>query len=541
MALKNFLIEAFTGIFDKGAKEEVQVYKDNEHIVSKDEDDGSIEVTPAGLFGQFLDVDNRVKSDEEYITMVRNLSTEPDFDYALQEIANELIIIDEDEQPIKIDLDEVDLPDKIKKKIIAEFDNVIKLLNFTSRGYDIIRQWYVDGRLYYHVIIDDKNPKKGILELRNVDPRKIKKIKEIEKAKENLGVDVIKKEKTWYVFTSRGQNKDATTGIKIHPDRIVYIHSGLKNPRTNMVVSHMHKAIKRFNQLRLLEESVIIYRFSRAPERRVFYVGTAGMPPKKAEKYVHDIMMRFKNKIVYDASSGEVSQTKKYMSLLEDYFLPRNTNGDGTEIKTLSGSQLSNGMEDVENFRRQFYLALNVPISRLDPKDGFSLGRASEISREEVKFARFCTRLRVRFSDLFDEILQKQLFLKNIVREEDWKEIRQKVKYKYNIDNHFKELLDQEVLASRLRILQDIESFTPRAFHDASFPLFSVEWVRKHVLMQSEFEIEDIRKECDAEMKVIEELKVIQQGLNVDQQGNLLPQPEADQQQIQNPQQTQTQ
>lgn len=497
-----WLLEGFSGIFKKNEPEETITYRSNEQIVVKDEEDAAIQITPSGFFGTYLDLDNRTKSDNEYITLVRGLSQEPEFSYAIDEICNELIVIDEDEHPVKLDLEDTELSQSLKDKISKEFDHVLHLLNFTSRGYDIVKQWYVDGKLYYHVIIDDKNPKKGILELRNIDPRKIKYIKEIEKEKDALGADVIIKEKNYFMFTSKG-TQETTTGIKIHPDRIIFVHSGLKNSRTGAIISHLHKAIKRFNQLRLLEESVIIYRFSRAPERRVFYIDVGNMPAKKGEKHVQDLMMRYRNKVVYDAETGQVKEDKKYMSLLEDYWIPKNSAGSGTKIETISGSQLSNGMDDVDNFRKQFYLALNVPISRLEPDNGFSLGRASEISREEVKFARFCTRLRVRFSDLFDDILEKQVILKNIMNKEDWDKIRQKIKYKYNIDTHFRELLDQEVLASRLRILQDIEAFTPIQFNKEENTLYSVEWVKKHVLMQTEEEIQEMKKQTDKEIKFI--------------------------------------
>lgn len=514
-----YLTEAFTGLFKKGEQEVTKSYKPNDQIIPSEEEDGAIQIAPSGFFGTYIDLDNRTKSDNEYITLVRALSQEPEFDYAVSEIINEMIVIDEDEDPVKLDLEATELSESIKNKITKEFDNILNLLKFTSRGYDIVRQWYVDGKLYYHVIVDDKNPKKGILELRNVDPRKLRYIKEVEKDNDSLGGDTILKEKDYFLFNSKG--KDNTSGIKIHPDRIVYVHSGLKNSRTGAIVSHLHKAIKRFNQLRLLEESVIIYRFSRAPERRVFYVDIGNMPPKKGEKYVQELMMRYRNKVVYDAQTGQIKDDKKFMSLLEDYWIPKNSAGSGTKIESLSGTQLSNGMEDVDNFRKQFYLSLNVPISRLEPETGFSLGRASEISREEVKFARFCTRLRVRFSDLFDELLERQLILKNIMRQDDWDKIKQKVKYKYNIDTHFKELLDQEVLQSRLRILQDIEQFTPRAYSSELYPLYSIEWVKKHVLLQTESEIKDMESEIDSEMKQVEKIGMLpSQQMAMDQEMN---------------------
>lgn len=493
------LLEGFRSfLLDTNKQEEVKVYKEDEQLVPQAEDDGSVVITSGGMYGTYIDLDNRIKSDEEYISLVRNLSIEPEFDYAISEIINELFVIDENENPVKIDLEQTELPDTVKSKIIKEFKNILMLLNFSARGYDISRQWYVDGKLYYHKIIDEKNPRQGIVELRNIDPRRIKKIKEVEREKNKDGVEIIKSQKDFFIFNSFG--KDSISGIKIHPDNICYITSGIKNPQTGAIVSHLYKAIKRYNQLRLLEESVIIYRFSRAPERRVFYIDVGNMPPKKGEKYIEDLIRRHRNKAVYDASSGTMSETKKYTSLLEDYWFARTGSGSGTKIETLGGSQLSNGMEDVNEFRKQFYLSLNVPLSRLEPETGFSLGRASEISREEVKFARFCTRLRVRFSDLFDDLLQTQLILKNIISYEDWIKIKQKIKYRYNVDTHFRELLNQEVLQSRLRVVQDIIEFTPLG---SKYPLFSLEWVKKHLLLQTEDEIQSIKEKCRIEFEEI--------------------------------------
>lgn len=525
------LFEGFKSFINSNNKtEEVLVYKEDDQLVPKDADDGSIVVASGGMYGGVIDLDQRIKSDAEYIALVRNLAFEPEFDHAIQEITNELFVIDEDEDPVKIDLEATELPESIKNKISKEFDHILFLLNFNNKGYDIVRQWYVDGKLFYHKIVEDSNPGNGIIELRNIDPRKIKKVREVENVKNPQGIEIIKSEKEYYVFQTES-GKEYIQGLKIHPDNICYVNSGLRSPKTGTVVSHLYKAIKRYNQLRLLEESVIIYRFSRAPERRVFYVDTQGMPPKKAEKYIEETIRRHRNKIVYDAQTGVATDQKRFTSMLDDYWFSRNGNGSGTEVKTLSGSQLSNGMEDVNEFRKQFYLALNVPLSRLEPDNGFSLGRASEISREEVKFARFCTRLRVRFSDLFDDLLETQLVLKKIVSKQDWDKIKQKVKYKYNVDTHFKELLDQEVLQSRLKILQDIMEFTPRAFHDAAFPMFSVEWVKKHVLLQTETEIKNISTQAEVEMKMLDDLKLLKK--NVD--GGVYPsemQPQANQQDL---------
>lgn len=507
-SFREFLNEAFDGIFKKEPVKTTEVRE----VLSSNEDDGALTIHSAGNFyGQYLDLEKISKTEEELITRYREVSQEPEFDYAISEIVNELIVIDEDEDPVKINLDEVDLPDSVKTKISEEFDTVLKLLNFASKGYDIVRQWYVDGRLYYHKIIDDKNPGNGIQELRNIDPRKIKKVKEIVK-KENpqTGSEIITQETEYFLFSPKSKSA-IRSGLKIHPDRICYVHSGLKNPRTNMVISHINKSLKRFNQLRLLEESVIIYRFSRAPERRVFYIGTGTMPPKKAEKYVQDLMNKFKNKIVYDAETGAVKEDKKFSTMLEDYWLPRASNGDGTQIQTIGGSQLSNGMEDVNEFRRQFFLSLNVPLGRLEPSQGFSLGRSAEISREEVKFARFNAKLRVRFSDLFDDLLTSQIILKGIILKDDWDQVKDKVKYKYNIDTHFKELLDQEVLQSRITLLRDINEFTPRMMNETLFPYFSTKWIKRHILMQTDQEVEDMDKENAEELEQIQQVQQLQQ------------------------------
>lgn len=508
MDLKQFLNENFGGFFNKKETAKTSLNK-SEEIVQKDEADGSIivdNIGQFGVFGQFLDLENRAKNEVELINKYRQLSGEPEFDYAISEIVNEMIVIDEKEEAVKIDLEKTLLPDKVKEKINKEFQNILRLLNFSSKGYDIVRQWYVDGKLYYKIIIDDKNPRDGIKEIRNIDPRKIKKVKEIlkERNRSQNGYDLIKGETEYYIFNNRGY--DLTTGVKIHPDNIVFVHSGKKDPKTNSVVSHLHKAITRFNQLRLLEESVIIYRFTRAPQRNVFYVDIGKLPVGKGQSYIEKFISKYRNKIVYDSETGEVREDKKFKTMLEDIFIPR-WNDKNTEIDTIGGNQLSNGMEDVEIFRRQFYLALNIPTSRLETNTGFNMGRATEISREEVKFARFCTRLRVNFSDLFDELLSKQVILKNIVNEEDWSKIKDKVRYVYNIDTHFKELLDQEVWASRIRLLQDMEQFSVRASDPEEFPLFSLKWLKKNVLNQTEDDIKVMDEELNIDKAFLEKVE----------------------------------
>lgn len=490
MGIKEYLFESFNSVFaNRKEAEEVTVYPVNTVIPDEDED-GSLVINPisygGGFTGTYLDLSIiDTKNEAELITRYRELASESLFDYAIQEVVNEIVIIDEDEDPIKLNLDKLPLPDKIKDKISFEFENILRLLNFTSKGYDIVRQWYVDGRLYYHVIFDEKNINFGIQEIRNIDPRKIKKVKEVEKNKDTNGIETIKSQKEYFIFNEKGQAY--TGGIKIHPDRVCFVHSGLKNARSNTIVSHIHKAIRNYNQLRLLEESVIIYRFTKAPSRRVFYVDVGGMAPKKAEKYVQDLMNRYRNKIVFDAESGTVKEEKKYMSMLEDYWIPR-MGERGTKIETIGGEQLSNNMEDVEYFKREFYLSLNVPIGRLEPSTGFNMGRSSEISREEVKFSRFVTKLRVRFSQLFDSLLEKQVISKGIIAPQDWDQIKHLVGYKFNIDDHFRELLEQEVLQTRLNILNELQPFTSKGALGQPNVYFSEDWVKKHVLMRTDDE-----------------------------------------------------
>lgn len=489
MSIKDYLFESFTSVFNKKQTEEVIVYPQN-NVVSNEDEDGSLIINPVGYGGGFtgtyLDLSLiDARNESELISRYRELAGESLFDYAIQEVVNEIVIIDEDEDPVKINLDKLPLSDKIKEKISFEFENILRLLSFTSKGYDIVRQWYVDGRLYYHLVFDDKNISYGIQEIRNVDPRKIKKVKEIEKTKDVNGVETLKSQKEFYLFNEKGQAYSG--GVKIHPDRICFVHSGLKSAKTNSIISHIHKAIRNFNQLRLLEESVIIYRFTKAPSRRVFYVDVGGMAPKKAEKYVQDLMNRYRNKIVYDANSGTVKDEKKYQTMMEDYFVPRQGER-GTKIETIGGETLSNGMDDVEYFKREFYLSLNVPIGRLEPSTGFNMGRSSEISREEVKFSRFVTKLRVRFSQLFDVLLEKQIVAKGIITPQDWNQIKHLVGYKFNIDDHFRELLEQEVLQSRLTILNEIQPFTSSGSLGQPNVYFSDEWVKKHVLMRTDDE-----------------------------------------------------
>lgn len=483
-------------------------------IVSKKDDyDGAVEIAAAssGLYGHYLDIEGKIGNDIETISKYREVALQPEIDFAISDIVNEAIIIDNFEDPVELNLDDVEYSDKIKNSISEEFEGIIKMLNFNNKGHDIFRQWYVDGRLYYHTIIDEKNPKKGIQEVRNIDPRKIKKIREIKKDKSPTGIDVIIGAEEYYIYSSVGFesiNKNNTSAtiqsVRLSTDIVSYVTSGVLDSNNVMVLSHLHKAIKPLNQLRMLEDSVVIYRLARAPERRIFYVDVGNLPKAKAEEYLASIMNKYKNKLVYDMSTGEVRDDKRHMSMLEDYWIPRREGGRGTEITTLQGGQSLGQLDDVEYFKRKLMKSLNVPYSRLDDQNQWTLGRATEITRDEVRFNRFIEKLRNKFNDLFDQLLEKQLILKGIVSQEDWKKIKSDIKYKYNKDSYFSEMKEIEVMKERFNLLQLIDPYSTTAIAgDAKRPYISQEWVARYVLQQSEEDIKDIGKEIDAELEEI--------------------------------------
>jgi hypothetical protein len=471
-------------------------------------EDGAVNVAAAGgAVSSFIDLEGTAKSEAELVQKYRTMLQQPEVQQAVDDIINETVNITFDQKPVECVTDDLDLPDNIKKKIREEFDNVLKLLDFSNTGYDTVQKWYVDGRLNYHVMIDEKQPKKGIQELRYIDPRKLRKIREF--AKEKVGTNnnngFIKKIKNeYYIYNDKGFHNTAgnvgsgydvnntnATGLRIAKDSIVNCNSGVLNENNSLVLSHLHKAIKPLNQLRMMEDAVVIYRISRAPERRVFYIDVGNLPKMKAEQYLRDMMTKHKNRLVYDMTTGEVRDDRRHMSMTDDFWLPRREGGRGTEISTLPGGQNLGEMEDVLYFQKRLFKALNVPISRLESDSGFSLGRASEISRDEIKFAKFVRRLRARFSILFDKILEKQLVLKGVIAPEEWAEIQSNLRYDFMIDNHFEELKDSEILQNRLQILRDIDEYKGE--------YFSKEWIRKKVLFMTEDEIEEIEKQMDDE------------------------------------------
>lgn len=462
-------------------------------------DDGAVTISNSGsYFGTYVDLDGTVRNEIELITKYRELSIQPELEEAINQICNEAIVTDESGKCVSINVDNVKQSDKFKKKVIEEFDEVLKLLDFNNYAYDIFRNWYIDGRLFYHVVIDETAPYLGIKEIRYIDPRKIRKVREIQREKDpRTGVDVIKQINEYYVYYERGITQGShsnTMGQKIAVDSIVNVNSGLLDARRTMVLSYLHKAIKPFNQLRMLEDATVIYRLARAPERRLFYIDVGSLPTVKAEQYLKSIMAQYRTKLVYDANTGEIRDDRRHMAMLEDIWLPRREGGKGTEIGTLPGGQNLGVIEDVEYFNNKLYKALGVPLSRLQPQTGFSLGRSTEITREELNFVKFINRLRNKFSTLFDELLKRQLVLKKICNERDWEILSEDIYYTFLRDNNFDELKEAELLANKIEVLGRIDPYVGR--------YFSKEWVRKKVLLQTDEDIEAIDKQIEKERKI---------------------------------------
>ena len=457
--------------------------------------DGAVDVSIGGALGHYIDMEGKIKNEIELINRYRSLSTESEVDAAIDDVINEAVVIgSEREDAIFLDLNDLGASGAIKDKIHDEFTHLMKLLSFNKDGYEIFRNWYIDGRLYYHMIIDDAKPKQGIHELRFIDPRKIRKVREVEKVRAENGVDIVNKVNEFYVYNDKLDNpqSEITKGIRIQPDAIAYIHSGMYENKKGLVLSYLHKAIKPMNQLRMMEDSVVIYRISRAPERRLFYIDVGNLPKAKAEQYLRDQMNRFQNKLVYDVDTGEIKDERKHMSMLEDFWLPRREGGRGTEISTLPGGQNLGEMEDVIFFQTKLYRALNIPPSRLEQASGFSLGRESEITRDELKFSKFIGRLRNQFTTFFDQLLRSQLILKGIIREEQWDDISSEIQYKWAEDSYYRETKNSEMLMARLGLLREVSDYAGR--------YFSMEHIKRTVLQMTDEEIREMQKEIDAEV-----------------------------------------
>ena len=480
-------------------------------FVTPNNDEGAVDVAATGsAVSSFIDLEGSAKSEAELVDKYRSMMQQPEVQHAVDDIVNEAINITYDMNPVECVTDDLKQPDTIKKKIREEFDTILKLLDFSNQGYDIFSKWYVDGRIHYHVMIDENAPTKGIQELRYIDPRKLRKIREFKKKKitanpnnnsqanTNTFAKEIKAE--YFIYNEKGFNNATASqsmgstdlkGLKIAKDSIVSTNSGILNEKNTLILSHLHKAYKPMNQLRMMEDAAVIYRISRAPERRIFYIDVGNLPKMKAEQYLRDMMTKHKNRLVYDASTGQIRDDRRHMSMTDDFWLPRREGGRGTEITTLPGGQNLGELDDIVYFQKALYKSLNVPISRLEADAGFSLGRASEITRDEVKFSKFIKRLRARFAIIFDKILEKQLILKGVIAPEDWLEIKESIRYDFQVDNHFEELKQAEILQNRLQLLRDIDDYTGK--------YYSTNWVRKNVLQMSEDDINDIAKEIDDE------------------------------------------
>jgi hypothetical protein len=479
--------------------------------------DDPVAVAAGGYYGTYVETDaaSQARNEFELIRRYRDMALHPEVDSAIDEVVNEFIVSDANDTPVEINLDNLDVGSGVKNRIRNEFEHIKKLLNFDNRSHEIVRNWYIDGRLYYHKVIDLDNPKKGILELRYVDPMKIKKVRQkIDNApKDSLARQAIKGTALeyeygtfvdYFLYNPKGfyqggvlgpiGDMSLSQGVKIAPDSITFVSSGLQDLNKRMVLSFLHKAIKSLNQLRMIEDSLVIYRLSRAPERRIFYIDVGNLPKVKAEQYLRDVMARYRNKLVYDSTTGEMRDDKKHMSMLEDFWLPRREGGRGTEITTLPGGQNLGELKDVEYFKKKLYNSLNLPPSRLtDDSKGFNLGKTTEVLRDELKFTKFIGRLRKRFSEMFQDMLKTQLILKGIISPEDWDDMKEHIQYDFLFDNHFNELKEIEMMTQRIAVVTQMDPFAGK--------YFSVEYIRRHVLNQTDKTFSEIDKQMKKEIK----------------------------------------
>ena len=460
-------------------------------------DDGTQTIAAGGYFGQYLDMEGTAKTEADLILRYREIALHPECDLEVEDIVNEAIVANENKEAVRVNVDNLPYGKDVRRKIENEFKEVLRLMQFNTKGHDIFRRWYVDGRIFYQKVIDRNSTNKGITELKYLDPRKIKRIREVRKKRPEGAtgpnmLTVVDEFVEYYLFNEKGVMNSTSGGIKNAPDTIAYCPSGLVDQTKNMVLSYMHKAIKPVNQLRMIEDATVIYRIARAPERRIFKIDVGNLPKQKAEQYLRDVMARYRNKLVYDASTGEIRDDRNYMSMLEDFWLPSREGGRGTDISTLPGGQNLGEIADIEYFRSKLYRSLNVPVSRLESNSGFNLGRASEITRDELKFTKFVQRLRKKFTELFNDILRTQLVLKGIINEEDWQGVRDSITYDFLQDGHFAELKNTELMRERLQLANEMRDYIGK--------FYSVSYVRKNILKQNEREIEDIDNQIKKEI-----------------------------------------
>ena len=485
--------------------------------------DEPVSIAAGGYFGTYVDTDATARNEYELIRRYRDMALHPEVDSAVDEIVNEFVVSDNNDSCVDINLENLDIGAGVKKKVRDEFDYIKRLMNFDNRAHEIVRSWYIDGRIFYHKVVDLDNPKQGITELRYVDAMKMRKVRQkLGKMGTNMDPNISRAikgsalEHEWgnyidyYLYNPRGYLRGGamgpvgdmsnSQGIKMAVDSIAFCSSGLQDLNKRMHLSFMHKAIKSLNQLRMIEDALVIYRLSRAPERRIFYIDVGNLPKVKAEQYLRDVMARYRNKLVYDANTGEIRDDKKHMSMLEDFWLPRREGGRGTEITTLPAGQNLGELKDVEYFKKKLYNSLNLPPSRLtDDNKGFNLGKTTEVLRDELKFTKFIGRLRKRFGELFHDILKTQLILKGVISPEDWDEMKEHIQYDFLFDNHFNELKEKELMTQRIQLATQMDVFVGK--------YYSIEYIRKHILEQSEKEYKEIDKQMQKE---------IDQGLAMD-------------------------
>jgi len=453
-----------------------------------DNEDGAFEISPTGgYFGQYMDLQgDKFQNDKELIMKYRTISQYPEVDLAVEDICNEAITV-ESGKILKLDLDKLNQSDKVKDLVNIEFEKILSLTNFRSNAYDLFKRWYVDGRLFFHVIIDNKKPHDGIKELRPIDPTKIRKIKETEKVKDpKTGAELIKDGAEYYLYQDENMF-NTSEGLKINTDAIIQVNSGLLNENRDKVIGYLNKALKPLNQLSMMEDSLVIYRISRAPERRIFYIDVGNLPKGKAEEYLNNTMNRYRNKIVYDPATGAIKDEKIHRNVMEDFWLPRREGGRGTEIDTLPGGANLGEIEDIQYFQQKLYKALNIPMSRLTEADAFSIGRSSEITRDELKFQKFINRIRVKFSTLFYEALKRQLILKKIIKSEEWNTIKDGIVFAYSRDNYYAELKDSEILRERIEMVQMMDEYIGL--------FWSKDWIRRNILKLNDDDIKQIAKD----------------------------------------------
>lgn len=491
-------MELFGYKIEKKEKKDLQTPS----FVDPSNDEGASVVSAGGYFGTYVDLDATAKSESDLITRYRQAAQYPDCDTAIEEIVTEAIATVEDEDSVEIQLDNIEISDNIKEIIKNTFDQVLTLLKFEQKGHDIFRRWYIDGRLFYHKVIDKENPRLGIQELRYIDPRKIRKIREVKKEKlAGSGVEIIKVLGEYYLYNEQGivssvgagfgSPSSATSGIRISTDSIAFTSSGIMDMDKNLVLSYLHKAIKPVNQLKMMEDALVIYRISRAPERRIFYIDVGNLPKLKAEQYLKGIMDRYRNKIVYDSSTGEIRDDRKHMSMLEDFWLPRREGGRGTEITTLPGGENLGQIEDINYFKNKLYQSLNVPIGRMQQDQGMAFNRAAEITRDELQFAKFIGRLRNKFATLFNDLLKTQLILTGVITEADWVMLEPQIKYKFAQDQYFKELKEFDMLTKRGELMMMFVPFVGT--------YVSQEWMRRHIMRFNDEEENEVLDQISQE------------------------------------------